>query len=210
MGGISLPLFRLARFWRRLLRRVPAAAAVVLVWVFSLLLFLFPALPPVLFSPILLSCLLLSRLAEKEGRLFRAALFFLLFWILLRLLLGRILEEDGAFYPARLGCFVFLGLHLFFVWTPLELARACLLLLRPLAGARVAALCAVSVTALIKIVPVTLQDAVFLKRSLERRARGLSFGRRLSLWSRALIALSFGRAEDLSRALDQRQRRILQ
>jgi hypothetical protein len=176
-----------------------------LIWAAAFLARYLDGVPLVLFPASMLSAFLLSRAYARERGLFRAGLGFFLVWSLFRLIMGRYFGEDGSFDPTRLGSYVFLGLHLFFVWTPLEIARATRGILGYLVGRRLSAIAAVSVFTLARAIPWILEDAVMLKKSLALRVPGLPFRRRAALWGQALVTLTFRRAGDLGRALVQRQ-----
>jgi hypothetical protein len=187
------------------MRAAPAWGALALVWSLSLLVHGRQGAALWLFPFFFLSALLLSAGAGAFRRLFGAGLLFFLGWSAFRLLLGHVFQDEGEFSPLSLGCYMFSGLHLLFAWTPLELSRAAGGFLRVFLGRRRAALCAVALTALVRAAPWILADALALRRTLAQRAGGLSHFARLSLWAGALARLSFRRAEDLSRALAQRQ-----
>lgn len=195
--------------WRSLVRLAPAWGGIALVWSLSILLLFRPELSACLFPLAFLSALFLALGMGREKRLFFAALAFFLVWSSLRMAVGYFLPQEGGFSPLRLGCFVFLGLHLFLAWTPLELARAVHGFFRPFLGFRAAAMAAVSVMALSKALPWVLTDASELRRTIARRCPGLSFRTRLGLLGQALVRLSLRRSGDLGRALTQRQGALL-
>jgi hypothetical protein len=188
---------------------LPAWLALGLVWGLSLSLLPFPWLSFALFPLSALSAFVLTLGRPRGRRVFLAALAFFLALGLFREGLGLLFPDEGEFWPLRLGCFMFLGLHLFLAWTPLSLARAAHSFLRPLLGWRVAAIACVSVMAFSKALPFLLSDASELRKSLARRCPGLPFLRRLSLMGGALVRLSLRRSGDLSRALVQRQGSII-
>jgi hypothetical protein len=165
---------------------------------------LFPAGAGPAAGALFLSAALLSRLSPDKARLFKASAVFLLFWTLAALIM-RGPGARGGFRPEALAACLFLGLHLFLVWTPARLGRGVRILARPLAGADRAALLGLTLTALAKVIPLVVADAVTAKRAL-RRVRGLGLRRRMALWGRAVARLALKRAGGLGRTLAKRQR----
>jgi hypothetical protein len=147
---------------------------------------------------------LLSLALPGRERLVKAAVVFLAFWSLASWLL-RGGGAQGGFSPEALALWLFLGLHLFLVWTPAQLGRGAAVIVRPFAGRGRAALLGLSLTALAKAVPGVLADAALARRSLGR-LRGLGVRRRMALWGRAVFRLTFRRAAGLGRTLAKRQR----
>ncbi|MDR2611286.1 MAG: hypothetical protein LBG06_00035 [Deltaproteobacteria bacterium] len=193
-----------AASWRRALARCPAAAGLILAWTASLGMAIRPGWALAAAPPLALSAGLLSLLAPRKIAMFRAAVVFLGFWSLAALAL-RGPGAEGGFRPEVLAGCLFLGLHLFFVWTPAGLGRGVRILARPFCGARRAALLGLTLTALAKVIPAVLADARASRRSLSRLA-GAGLGRRAAFRGRILTRLTLKRTRGLGRTLAKRQR----
>jgi hypothetical protein len=150
-----------------------------------------------------LSAYLLSSLSLRKRRFFMAASVFFLFWYFLRLLFS--LPGDGIlFYPASFLVYVFLGLHLFFIWTPVEMGRGFNRVFRKILGEKIALITAICLMVLCLVIPSVLEDAFMVKKTL-RRFKGLSLKSKVALWAQTLMRLTFQRIESLGRTLTKRQ-----
>ncbi|MDR2352165.1 MAG: hypothetical protein LBF22_03220, partial [Deltaproteobacteria bacterium] len=115
--------------YKKLLRLAPPWSGIILPWILSALLITYPQLTPYALVVFFISAYLLA-MRREEVRIFKATLFFFLLWCLISLILEAIFPENSEFDPLRLYAFMLLGIHLFFVWTPLELSRAIYSILR--------------------------------------------------------------------------------
>jgi hypothetical protein len=174
----------------------------ILVWVSSAWIAFNPELALLPATLFFLSAALLARLSPRKARLFKAAVLFLTFWTLAGWILGG--TGRGGFRPETLAAWMFLGLHLFLVWSPASLGLAVRTLLEPFAGRRRAALLGLSLMALAKTAPEVISDAVRVRRSLGR-VRELPLRRRIGLWGKAAVRLTMKRSDALGRTLAKRQ-----
>ncbi|MDR1035454.1 MAG: hypothetical protein LBT40_02425 [Deltaproteobacteria bacterium] len=193
---------RLATAWRGTLSRCPAGLGLVLVWTSSAWIAFNPGRSLVPAAALFVSAFVLSRLSARKARMFQAAVVFLGFWSLAAWILGS--PGRGGFRPETLAAWMFLGLHLFMVWSPASLGGAVRRLAGPLAGQRRAALLGLSLMALAKAAPAVIADAVSAGRSL-RRVSGLPFRRRMALWGKTTVRLTMKRSAGLGRTLAKRQ-----
>ncbi|MDR1039379.1 MAG: hypothetical protein LBR80_04290 [Deltaproteobacteria bacterium] len=198
MSGIAVA-------WKRALARCPALAGIMIVWALSVLIALRPDWAPVPAAFLAASACALSSLSLRKSRMFKAAAVFLAFWSLAAWLLSG--PGPSAFRATALAAWLFAGLHLFFVWSPVGLGRAAALALRPVAGRRRATLLGLALTALAKAAPAVLSDAFAARRSLGR-VRHLGFFRCTALWGRATVRLALKRSVGLGRTLAKRQREL--
>jgi hypothetical protein len=111
---------------------------------------------------------------------------------------------EGGFRPEALAACLFLGLHLFFVWTPAGLGRGVRVLAAPFAGRGKAELLGLCLASLAKAVPGVMEDALVAKRAL-RRVSWLGPAGKAALWGRASARLALKRSSGLGRAMAKRQ-----
>jgi hypothetical protein len=215
----SMIVRKLALGYRALLNKIPMPLGWCLI-VFLSFLFAFrpswASYPAILFF---LSAYLLSLQSARMRRFFYGASVFFLFWYLVRTLLSLSWSGSGSglletlsnagsegeiFYPASFLVYVFLGLHLFFVWTPLDLGRGCKRVLSPILGERRALMISLCLMTLCLAAPIILEDALKIKKTL-RRFPHLSLREKLALWGGNLVRMTLDRAGSLGRALSKRQ-----
>jgi hypothetical protein len=193
----------LRKAWQGILSRFPAWGGLAVVWLSSAWIALNPEKALLPAGILFLSAWLLSGLAPRKARIFKAAVLFLGFWSLAWLLL-RGPAAQGGFRPETLAACLFLGLHLFLVWTPASLGSAVASVSRPFAGERRARLLGLTLAALAKAVPDVLSDAAMARRSLAR-VGFLGIQKRMALWGRSVTRLTLKRTQGLGRTLAKRQ-----
>jgi hypothetical protein len=191
---------RAQAFWRALLRSPGPWPTILLAWLLGLAFRLCPRLCPPAALILPWSAALLAWGRPRNEALGKVALGFWLYWDTLSILLNLFgLSEPRS--PSSLAVFLSLGLHLAFLWTPVELGRALEGALRPLAGARRARLAAFGLALVMRMLPDLLLAARQLERTLDGRGRGLGFFPRTILLARGLVRHGVRLSEELGRAL---------
>ena len=104
----------------------------------------------------------------------------------------------------NLSAWLGLGLNLMLAKTPLALALPLGQALSPIIGRVQSGKVALALALLSRLIPGLLATALEMKINIDRRFAGLSFRRRLTLWSGALLRATFSQSDDLARALLKR------
>ncbi|MDR2352171.1 MAG: hypothetical protein LBF22_03255 [Deltaproteobacteria bacterium] len=206
----QLPLFfklhnyhtQAGKFLRGIYSQARALFGLGLIWALSLLIVFRGELANFLAPLFFVSALILS--GAKTPQLLKPALIFLLFWGLFRGLFLPYLGES-SWSVLKLAAWIFLGMHLFFIWSPLELGWAFQSLARPLVGRKTATLFSISLVVLVKIIPSLLEDAKMTQKFIRLRAKDLKLTVKILLWGQNLLRLTFQRTEGLTRALSKRR-----
>jgi hypothetical protein len=160
--------------------------------------------PAVFFAlPLFLSAWILSGVSTKKRRFFRAASVFFLFWYALRFILAPGGGNQG-FYPASFLVYVFLGLHMFFVWTPVRIGRGFKRAMSPVIGERRALMVALAFMVITVSLPGILSDAREIKKRLGRLS-DLPLRERIALWGQTLARITLSGTDSLARTLSKRQ-----
>lgn len=193
------------RAWRGLLTRLGSFYLWALVWLAALTV-PFIAWPGVLVLALAccFSALLLAPGRHHGNRLLALAAVFFIFWALVMVLI-RLFSPETSLRPVlNLAAWLSLGLNLMLAKTPLEISLPLGRALVPVLGRLKAQKLALSLALLARLIPGLLAAAVDLKRTCDRRARGLSFSRRLILWGRAMARTALSQTDDLARTLLKR------
>jgi hypothetical protein len=202
-------LKQMARGYGTRLGRVPMPLGWMFILGLSVFFAIFPEYAPFPALFFFLSAFLLSRSSKRKMRFFYGASLFFLFWYLVRTLFSLVGETEGAvFYPASFLVYVFLGLHLFFIWTPSQLGRGFKRSLSPILGERRALLTAISLMVLCLSIPIVLEDAALIRKTL-RRFPDLPLKDKIALWGRNLSRITLDRAGILSGTLAKRQEDLM-
>jgi hypothetical protein len=106
--------------------------------------------------------------------------------------------------PELLAVKICLGLHIMYLWTPMELGTALNKILRVIIGKKPANIVSLGLIIILKVLPGMVLAASKLKETLRSRTRNLSLFRRLTLIARSLIRLESQRSEELVRAIMSR------